>query len=70
MGTVSALRETSVLFVALISTFVLKESVGVYRLVAAAWVCAGIVLIRLQPRGRRSAFPAPDERSTPPNGPL
>lgn len=49
MGTVSARRETSVLFVALISTFVLKESVRVYRLVAAAWVCAGIVLIRLQP---------------------
>jgi len=31
MGSVSALRETSVLFVALISTFMLKESVGAHR---------------------------------------
>lgn len=47
MGMVSALRETSVLFVALISTFVLKESVGLSRLVSAVLVCAGVVLIRL-----------------------
>lgn len=46
MGSVSALRETSVLFVALISTFLLKERLGAWRLVSAAFVCGGIVFIR------------------------
>lgn len=46
MGTVSALRETSVLFVALISAFVLKEGVTMRRLVSAGLVCVGIGLIR------------------------
>lgn len=46
MGMVSALRETSVLFVALISTFVLKERPGLFRLMSAVGVCAGIALIR------------------------
>jgi drug/metabolite transporter (DMT)-like permease len=46
MGSVSALRETSVLFVALISTFLLKERLGALRLVSAAFVCGGIVFIR------------------------
>jgi drug/metabolite transporter (DMT)-like permease len=46
MGTVSALRETSVLFVALISAFVLKEGLGMRRLVSAGLVVAGIAMIR------------------------
>jgi drug/metabolite transporter (DMT)-like permease len=46
MGSVSALRETSVLFVALISTFLLKERLGALRIVSAAFVCGGIVFIR------------------------
>lgn len=49
MGAVSALRETSVLFVALISAFVLKEGLSVRRLVSAAVVFAGIVVIRFSP---------------------
>ena len=46
MGMVSALRETSVLMVALISAFALKEGVGARRLASAALVFAGIALIR------------------------
>jgi drug/metabolite transporter (DMT)-like permease len=49
MGMVSALRETSVLMVALISAFVLREGVGPRRLVSAALVCGGIALIRFGP---------------------
>lgn len=47
MASVSALRETSVLFVALISACVLKEGLGPRRLAAAALVCGGIALVRL-----------------------
>ena len=47
MASVSALRETSVLFVALISACVLKEGLGQRRLLAAALVCAGIAMVRL-----------------------
>ncbi len=47
MGQVSALRETSVLLVALISAWLLKERVGPGRIVAAALVFAGIAGIRL-----------------------
>lgn len=47
MGQVSALRETSVLLVALVSAWLLKERVGLGRIVAAALVFAGIVCIRL-----------------------
>ena len=46
MGMVSALRETSVLFAALISTFVLKEGFGVWRFVSASIVTFGLVLSR------------------------
>jgi drug/metabolite transporter (DMT)-like permease len=46
MGSVSALRETSVLFVALISIFLLKERLGALRMVSAAFVCGGIAFIR------------------------
>ncbi len=47
MGQVSALRETSVLLVALVSAWLLKERVGPGRIVAAGLVFAGIVGIRL-----------------------
>jgi len=46
MGTVSALRETSVLFVALISAFMLKEGVNARRMISAVLIFAGIALIR------------------------
>ena len=45
MGTVAALRETSVLFAALIGTVVLRERLGPARVVAAASITLGIVLI-------------------------
>lgn len=46
MGMVSALRETSVLFAALISTFVLKEGFGVWRFISASLVTLGLVITR------------------------
>ena len=46
MAMVSSLRETSVLFAALISTFVLKEGFGVWRFVSAGLVTLGLVLGR------------------------
>jgi drug/metabolite transporter (DMT)-like permease len=46
MAMVSALRETSVLFVALISTFVLKEGFGVWRFISAGLVSLGLMLSR------------------------
>ncbi|MEM7489891.1 MAG: EamA family transporter [Pseudomonadota bacterium] len=46
MGMVSGLRETSVLFAALISTFLLKEGVGVWRFVSASLVTFGLILSR------------------------
>ncbi|CAN7442482.1 EamA family transporter [Acidovorax sp. LjRoot129] len=47
MGAVSALRETSVLLVALISTSLLKERMGPARMVSAMLVCGGLLLVRL-----------------------
>jgi drug/metabolite transporter (DMT)-like permease len=46
---VAALRETSVLFGALIAVVVLGEPLRALRLVAAAAIVLGLVLIRLQP---------------------
>ncbi|QJF51565.1 EamA family transporter [Roseobacter ponti] len=46
MGMVSGLRETSVLFAALISTFLLKEGFGVWRFVSAGLVTFGLILSR------------------------
>jgi drug/metabolite transporter (DMT)-like permease len=46
MASVSALRETSVIFAAFIGAFVLKERVGVLRISAAILVALGIVLMR------------------------
>lgn len=44
MAMVSALRETSVLFAALISTLLLKEGFRVWRFVSIALVTAGLIL--------------------------
>ena len=48
MGMVSALRETSVLFAALLSTFLLKEGVSVWRFISAGLVTFGLILSRSQ----------------------
>ncbi len=42
MASVSALRETSVLIAALISTFILKEGYGVWRFISAGLVTLGL----------------------------
>ncbi|NSX56732.1 EamA family transporter [Parasulfitobacter algicola] len=44
MGMVSGLREISVLFAALISTFLLKEGFGVWRFVSACLVTFGLIM--------------------------
>jgi drug/metabolite transporter (DMT)-like permease len=49
LGAVSALIETSVLFAALISTFILKEGFGVWRFVSAGLIACGIGLTRYKP---------------------
>lgn len=46
MAEVAALRETSVVFAAIIGSVVLKESFGRWRFVASCVVAAGIVLLR------------------------
>ncbi|MBL4646292.1 MAG: transporter [Hyphomicrobiales bacterium] len=46
MGMVSGLRETSVLFAALISTFLLKEGFGVWRFVSACLITLGLIVSR------------------------
>ena len=47
MAFVSALRETSVVFAALLGCLVLKESFGRGRLLAATSVTAGVALLHL-----------------------
>lgn len=47
MASVSALRETSVIFGALIGSFILKETRGGSRVIAAALVAVGMVVLRL-----------------------
>ena len=47
MASVSALRETSVIFAAFIGAFVLKERVGFLRIAAAVLVALGIVLMAM-----------------------
>jgi len=47
MASVSALRETSVIFAAFIGAVMLKERVGALRIVAAILVALGIVLMRV-----------------------
>ncbi len=46
MAMVSALRETSVLFAAVISTLVLKEGLSVWRFVSASLITLGMVIMR------------------------
>ena len=45
MASVAALRETGVIFAAIIGTIVLRESYGARRIVASALVAAGIVVL-------------------------
>jgi len=45
LGPVSALRETSVIFGAVLGTLVLKEGFGPRRIAAAALVTVGIMLL-------------------------
>ena len=47
MASVSALRETSVIFAAFLGAIVLKERVGWLRISAAVLVASGIVLMRI-----------------------
>jgi len=47
VAAVAALRETSVLFAAIIGTLLLKEGFGVARLVGAASVVAGVAALKL-----------------------
>ena len=47
LGPVAALRETSVVFGALISGFILKEGLGWRAVVSAATVAAGVVLLKI-----------------------
>ncbi|MFQ3210696.1 MAG: drug/metabolite transporter (DMT)-like permease [Oceanospirillaceae bacterium] len=44
---VAALRETSVLFGALLSTYMFKETLGRSRWISVAFICSGLVLIKL-----------------------
>jgi len=44
---VAALRETSVLFGAILSGFMFKESIGRSRYVSAVLICCGLVLVKL-----------------------
>ena len=46
LGPVAALRETSVIFAALISAFVMKERFGVMGILAAITVAVGVMLLR------------------------
>jgi drug/metabolite transporter (DMT)-like permease len=45
MAQVAALRETSVIFAAVIGTLILKEPLGVKRIFAATVIAAGIILM-------------------------
>jgi drug/metabolite transporter (DMT)-like permease len=47
IGLVSALRETSVIFAALIGILIFKETAGPKRIVAAILVCIGTALIKM-----------------------
>ncbi|MHA1564485.1 MAG: EamA family transporter [Alphaproteobacteria bacterium] len=47
MAPVAALRETSVIFAAIISVVVLREQFGVWRLAAAGAVALGVIIMRV-----------------------
>ncbi len=46
MALVSSLRETSVIFAAIIGTLILKEPFGRQRIIAACFVAMGVIVIR------------------------
>jgi drug/metabolite transporter (DMT)-like permease len=48
IAVVATLRETSVLFGAVIAVVVLKEPLRLVRIIAACLIVAGLILIRLQ----------------------
>jgi len=52
MAMVSALRETSVLFAAILSTFLLKEGFGVWRFIATGLVTLGLFASRAGQAGQ------------------
>jgi len=47
MAHVSALRETSVLFAAIIGTFILKENFGLRRAMSAVLIVGGVILLQV-----------------------
>lgn len=47
MAHVSALRETSVLIATLIGTYMLKESLGAWRIAAAAIIVTGVIVMQV-----------------------
>lgn len=47
MGAVAAIRETSVVFAALIGAFFMGESFGIRRIAASALIAAGIIVMNL-----------------------
>ncbi len=47
LGAVSALRETSVIMAALIGVFFLRERASRFRVVAAGFVCLGVITLNL-----------------------
>jgi drug/metabolite transporter (DMT)-like permease len=47
MGMVSSLRETSVIFAALIGTLLFREPFGRQRILAAVFVCIGVIVIKI-----------------------
>ena len=47
VATVAALRETSVLFAALLGTWFLKEAFSLRRALATAAIVAGVVALRM-----------------------
>jgi drug/metabolite transporter (DMT)-like permease len=48
MAHVAALRETSVLFAALMGTFLLGETMGWRRILAATTIVSGLLLMNLR----------------------
>lgn len=49
LAAVAALRETSVVFAAIFGAALLKESMGLYRILGACAVGLGIIIVKVQP---------------------
>lgn len=47
MALVSSLRETSVIFAAIIGALVFREPFGARRVIAACVICVGVVIVKL-----------------------